>query len=195
MRWLLFATLLLTFPVMAQTPPRAAVRHRHELTRIAHAEWGLDAPIATFAAQIHQESAWNSNAISRVGARGMTQFMPGTTRWWCERRGIPAAQCLPHNPTWAMRAMVGYDKYLFERVYGNSEYDRMWAALRSYNGGLGHWRAEAWRAGSFERVRVDSACGKAKRSRVHCKENLGYPHRIIQVLQPIYDTWGRGVQP
>ena len=58
--------------------PSAANRWRADLTRAAHAQWGLDAPIAALAAQIHQESHWKSNAVSRVGAIGMAQFMPGT---------------------------------------------------------------------------------------------------------------------
>ena len=26
--------------------------------------------------------------------------------------------CLPYNPAWALRAMVGYDKFLFDRTPG-----------------------------------------------------------------------------
>lgn len=178
----------------AQELPRAAVKHRAELTRIAHAEWGLDAPIAAFAAQIHQESGWRADAVSRVGAQGMAQFMPATASWWCERLGMTAAACLPTNPTWAMRALVGYDRWLFERVRGATEADRMWAALRAYNGGLGHWQAEAKAAGSVARVAVDAACGQTRRHVSHCPENLGYPRRILLVLQPRYLGWGRGVQ-
>lgn len=178
----------------AQEVPRVAVKHRAELTRIAHAEWGLDAPIAAFAAQIHQESGWRPDAVSRVGAQGMAQFMPATASWWCERLGMAAAACVPTNPTWAMRALVGYDRWLFERVRGATEADRMWAALRAYNGGLGHWQAEARVAGSTARTAVDAACGQARRHVSHCPENLGYPRRILLVLQPRYLGWGRGVQ-
>lgn len=173
--------------------PREALKHRAELTRIAHAEWGLDAPVAAFAAQIHQESGWRADAVSRVGAQGMAQFMPATASWWCERLGMSAAACQPTNPTWAMRALVGYDRWLFERVRGATEGDRLWAALRAYNGGLGHWQAEAKSAGSTARAAVDAACGQARRHVSHCAENLGYPRRILLVLQPRYLGWGRGV--
>lgn len=178
----------------AQDIPRAALKHRADLTRIAHAEWGLNAPVAAFAAQVHQESGWNAAAVSRVGAQGMAQFMPATTRWWCGLSGTPAAQCSPTNPTWALRALVGYDRWLFDRVRGPSEGDRMWAALRAYNGGLGHWLNEARVARSDARPAVDTACGRASRSTVHCPENIGYPRRILLALQPRYLTWGRGVQ-
>ena len=180
----------------AQDVPRAALKHRADLTRAAHAAWGLDAPVAAFAAQIHQESGWNPEAVSRVGAVGMAQFMPATAQWWCEANRLGATECQPTNPTWAMRALVGYDRWLFDRVRGPSEFDRLWAALRAYNGGLGHWQQEAATIRpALDRQAVDSACGKARRHASFCPENLGYPRRILTLLQPRYLAWGRGVSP
>ena len=189
------ALLALALPVQAQVP-QAAQQYRALLVRTAHAVWGLDAPVAALAAQVHQESGWRPDAVSHVGARGMAQFMPATATWWCALNGLGAAACQPHNPTWALRALVGYDKYLFDRTpvrYG--ERDRMWVALRSYNGGLGHWQKEAAVSGTAQpsRSQVDAACGKARRAAVHCKENLGYPHHILVVLQPRYAAWGPGL--
>jgi soluble lytic murein transglycosylase-like protein len=179
----------------AQVPPEAA-RYRAELTRAAHAEWGLDAPIAALAAQVHQESGWNPQAVSQVGAAGLAQFMPATARWWCDSNGIGLAQCQPKNPTWALRALVGYDKYLFDRAPTRyTDRDRMHVALRAYNGGLGHWRAEA-KASGLPQPTVDqvaAACGLASRHLSHCRENLGYPARILGVLQPRYATWGKSL--
>ncbi|MDT4329795.1 transglycosylase SLT domain-containing protein [Methylomonas sp. MV1] len=174
--------------------PRAAWAYRGELTRVAHAEWGLDAPVAAFAAQIHQESGWNAQAVSRVGARGMAQFMPATAVWWCQVRRLPAEDCQPANPVWAMRALVGYDRWLYQRTKGG-EFDRYWAALRAYNGGLGHWLNEAKLAPSLKRAEVDGVCGAASRAAVHCAENLGYPRRILLTLQPLYVAWGGGLRP
>jgi soluble lytic murein transglycosylase-like protein len=188
--------LLGVLPLMAtaQEIPRAAHQYRAELTRVAHSTWGLDAPVAVFAAQIEQESGWNPEAVSRVGARGMAQFMPETARWWCEVNGLSAMACQPTTPAWALRALVGYDYWLYERVRAGSEFDRMWAALRAYNGGLGHWQLEAKNVfPAIDRRTVDGACGKARRSPRHCAENLRYPHRILLVLQPRYESWGRGV--
>lgn len=173
--------------------PRAALKYRTTLIRVAASEWGQDAPIAAFAAQVHQESGWNPRAVSHVGAQGMAQFMPATARWWCDLIGMSPVECQPANPTWALRALVGYDKWLYDRVRGASEGDRLWAALRAYNGGLGHWLAEAKAAGTWDRLPVDAACGQARRSRMHCPENLGYPRRILITLQPLYLGWGRGV--
>ncbi|RMX07457.1 lytic transglycosylase domain-containing protein [Allofranklinella schreckenbergeri] len=182
----------------AQTIPAAAQHYRRDLVRAAHSAWGLDAPIAVFAAQVHQESAWRPNAISHVGARGLAQFMPATARWWCERTGTPPDACLPHNPTWALRALVGYDRWLYERTPARySAFDRWWVALRAYNGGLGHWQREAAATGLAQpsRQRVDAACGQARRHASHCLENLGYPARILIALQPRYASWGQTVEP
>ena len=172
-------------PVQAQVPA-AAQQYRAQLVRTAHSVWGLDAPVAVFAAQVHQESAWKPEAISRVGAGGLAQFMPATASWWCDLNKIAPAACLPHNPAWALRALVGYNKYL---------YDRMWVALRAYNGGLGHWQREAVASGATQptREQVDAACGKARRAAVHCGENLQYPRRILNELQPRYSHWGPGL--
>lgn len=199
LRWLLalILAMLAAAPIgkalAGEDIPRVALKHRADLTRAAHTVWGLDAPIAVFAAQIHQESGWNPEAVSRVGARGMAQFMPDTARWWCDKNGLSAIDCQPTNPVWAMRALVGYDRWLFDRVRGPSEFDRLWAALRGYNGGLGHWQQEAATVRpALDRLAVDAACGKAHRHPSFCPENLGYPRRILTILQPRYLGWGRG---
>lgn len=182
-------------------PPAAAQRYRAQLLRAAHSQWGLDAPVAAMAAQVHQESGWNPAAVSRAGAQGMAQFMPATATWWCSRQASAhaAADCQPSNPTWALRALVGYDKWLWDRLPAGAaasttaDADRLWATLRAYNGGLGHWQAESAHAGSTARAAVDAACGTARRAKLHCVENLSYPHRIMNVLQPRYSGWGRAL--
>lgn len=191
--WVVALLLLLPAPAHAQVPA-AAAQYRAELTRAAHTQWGLNAPIPALAAQVHQESGWRADAVSRVGAQGMAQFMPSTASWWCDLNRLSAADCQPRNPTWALRALVGFDKYLFDRTPKRySERDRLWVALRGYNGGLGHWSAEAASTGLAQPTlaQVDAACGQARRHRTHCAENLGYPQRILNVLQPRYAAWGR----
>ena len=175
--------------------PQAAQQYRPLLTRTAHAVWGLNAPVAVFAAQLHQESAWRPGAVSHVGAQGLAQFMPATTQWIASLDPRLASQ-QPFNPAWALRALVTYDLWLYERAPARyTAHDRMWVALRSYNGGLGHWQKEAAATGLQRpaREQVDAACGKARRAVVHCRENLGYPQRILIDLQPRYLSWGPGV--
>ncbi len=191
---LVCALLALALPARAQVP-QAAQQYRAVLVRTAHAAWGLDAPVAVFAAQIHQESGWRPQAVSGVGAQGLAQFMPATTRWIAGMDAALAAQ-QPFSPAWALRALVTYDRWLYDRTPARyTPKDRMWVALRGYNGGLGHWQAEAAATGAARptRAQVDAACGRAKRAPVHCRENLDYPYRILVAIQPRYAAWGPGL--
>jgi len=177
----------------AETLPRAAVSYRAELTRIAHAEWGIDAPVAAFAAQIHQESNWNPSALSQVGAQGMAQFMPKTAQWWCGLKGVK--NCAPNNPAWALRALVGYDKYLWDRLPSSAPAtERLAMTLAAYNGGLS-WvardRALAVKSGSAGVAWFgDIERYNAGRSLPNFAENRAYPRRILRTLRPLYAAWG-----
>lgn len=198
------ALLAFALPTHAQTAwlapagaqvPQAAQQHRALLVRTAHAVWGLDAPVAVFAAQVHQESAWRPDAVSHVGAQGLAQFMPSSAKWIGSIDPALAAQ-QPFNVAWALRALVTYDRWLYDRAPARyTPRERMHVALRAYNGGLGHWQAEAAATGAAQPTlaQVDAACGKARRAAVHCRENLGYPYRILVVLQPRYAAWGPGL--
>jgi soluble lytic murein transglycosylase-like protein len=116
-RWALVAVLVLIvgIPLAALAEiPREAQHYRRDLTRNAHLVWGLDAPVATFGAQIHQESGWNPDARSPY-AFGLAQFTPDTAAWI----GSIDAE-LAHgdagNPVWALRALVRYDRWLWDRA-------------------------------------------------------------------------------
>lgn len=185
-------------PAAAQVPT-AALKHRAELTRNARAVWGLDAPVATFAAQIHQESAWRPDAVSRVGAEGMAQFMPATTQWIASIYPQTLGAAQPYNPSWAMRALVQYDAWLHQRIRAASPCERLAFVLSAYNGGLGWVDRDKKLAsskgldplvwfGSVERV-------NAGRSAANFKENRQYPQRILLRHEPLYVAagWGRGV--
>lgn len=175
--------------------PAAALRHRAELTRCARTVWGLDAPVATLAAQIHQESGWRADAVSPVGARGMAQFMPATGRWIAELYPELAAND-PFSPGWAMRALATYDRYLWDRVDARDDCHRMAMALSAYNGGLGWVRRDAKMAAGqglspnawWDHVETVNA----GRSAAAWKENRGYPRRILLTLEPLYIRAGFG---
>lgn len=193
----------LIFPIHVHsaeiTIPRAAEQHKATLTRAARAYWGLDAPVAVFAAQVHTESWWRNDTVSHVGAQGLAQFMPATARWLptvMPETGQPA----PFNPGWSLRALCAYDRYLFERVSAWSEYERMAFALSAYNGGLG-WvnrdKAKAKSLGKDERRWFDSVENvNAGRSRAAFAENRQYPRRILQQRQQVYAKagWGKGIE-
>lgn len=134
-------------PGLASDIPRAAERHRAELIRVSRAVWGLEAPVAVFAAQVHTESWWRNGTVSSAGAQGLAQFLPSTAEWLpravpeLEREAGPSA---PFNPGWALRACVTYDKYLWDRLAAKGTQkkaltpcNRMAFALSAYNGGMG----------------------------------------------------------
>ncbi len=180
----------------AEPIPAAAQRYRSEVIRAARCEVGLDAPVAVFAAQVEQESGWNPQAVSPVGARGLGQFMPGTARDMARTRPDlgPAS---PTNPGWAIRALVAYDLANLKRIRAASPSDAMAKALAAYNGGLGWvYRDEALAA----RQGLDPArwwgnveLANAGRSIAAKRENTGYPRQILLRRQPKYLAWGPGV--
>jgi soluble lytic murein transglycosylase-like protein len=196
-RWALALVLLLVvgLPLLALAQvPADAQRYRRDLVRAARYVFGAEAPVAVLAAQIHQESRWRADAVSPAGARGVAQFMPATAAWIAEAYPAELGNPEPHNPAWAVRALARYDRWLLERVQGRTDCDRLWAVLRGYNGGLGHWQREARLAvDAQDRRAVDAHCGQASRAPVHCAENLGYPRLILLKWQPLYASWGLGV--
>lgn len=194
------ALLGLDAPARAQGVPLAAQRHRAELTRNARAVMGLDAPVPLFAAQIHQESAWRDQVRSLAGAEGLAQFMPATAAWIAQRYPALAAN-EPFNPSWALRALVTYDAWLFARLRAANACERWAFALSAYNGGLG-WvnrdKALATRQGRDALVWFGSVEQvNAGRSAANWRENRGYPARILMVHQPRYVAagWGEAVCP
>jgi hypothetical protein len=200
--WLFLGLALLVAscqPAHAADVPRAAEQYRRTLVRAAHAEWGLDAPIATMAGQIHQESAWRANARSLVGAQGLAQFMPATADWMAELYPRSLGPAQPYNPGWALRAMVQFDRWLYVRNQANSECERWAFVLSGYNGGNG-WvnrdRRLASAKGADQLAWFDSVeRHNAGRSAANFRENRHYPRAILLRWEPLYAAagWGVGV--
>ncbi|HOV96774.1 MAG TPA: lytic transglycosylase domain-containing protein [Thermomonas sp.] len=90
--------------------------------RAAAREHGVDEAIVR--AIIHAESAFNPNALSRVGAQGLMQLMPGTAR----RFGVMDAFNAGQN----IRGGVQYLAWLLKRFNGNLS-----LAAAGYNAGEG----------------------------------------------------------
>lgn len=188
--------LLASVPAFGQIPDDAH-RYRYQLTRQARLVWGLGAPIATFAAQIHQESAWRADARSHVGASGLAQFMPKTATWIAGEYPDELAGAQPLNPAWAIRAMVRYMRWLWDRTIGLNDCEHMAFALSAYNGGLGNLNKEiasAERRG-FSTLRWFGHVEVAnERADWAWRENRGYPLRILTVLEPRYHAAGWGAK-
>lgn len=185
-------------PAHAEIPAQAE-RYRRDLTRIAQAEWGLDAPVATFAAQIHQESRWKFDAKSPVGAQGLGQVMPSTATWLAQTFPRALGKVEPFNPIWSMQALVSYDRWLASRIQASSSCEQAAMILSSYNGGLG-WvirdRKLASAKGADPLTWFDSVeHHNAGRSAANFRENRNYPRFILWHWEPLYVDagWGKGL--
>lgn len=183
-------------PGMRNWPPQAALQYRDDVIRNARLEWGLSAPVADFAAQLHQESGWRPDAISPAGAQGLAQFMPATADWISQL--IPMLSSRePFNPAWAIRALVSYDRWLWQRVSAASDCERMAMTLSGYNGGLG-WVQRDRRLASQKGLDSTRWFGhvatvNAGRNAASWRENRHYPQRILRELAPRYLTWEAAV--
>jgi len=177
--------------------PQDAWQYRSQLMQSAWRIHGPNAPTATLAAQIHQESAWRIRAVSWAGAEGLAQFMPGTSRDAAARW---PSDCEPANPFSSAWAFACRDRYMRSLKAPNmtgalSECDDWAFRLRAYNGGLGWIRKDraltamagdnpdSWRA-------VESYnSGRRKSAWI---ENTEYPARIYR-LESRYSGWGRAL--
>lgn len=192
--WLL---LLVSLTATAAEVPYAAKKYRFELTRGAQMVWGMDAPVATFASQITQESAWRENAQSPY-ASGLAQFTPDTARWIAGAYPAELSGADPFNPTWAIRALLRYDKHLWDRVTAVGPCNRMAMVMSAYNGGLGWLRRDI-------RYATDSGANPnrwwkhvehySNRAAWAFKENRDYPRKILVKWEPVFIAagWGIGV--
>lgn len=183
-----------TVLVVAPRAPRESLPYQRDLIRNARAVWGMMAPIATFAGQIHQESTWRADIVSHAGAEGLAQFMPATAKWIAGAYPQELGENQPRNPSWALRGLVRYDKHLWDRqAKWNTECDRMKFTLSDYNGGSG-WRMKRQQRssdpGSFEITGIINPGITSGNQR----ENQEYPQRIIHRWQPLYQPWGPGVK-
>ncbi|MEW6648169.1 MAG: transglycosylase SLT domain-containing protein [Pseudomonadota bacterium] len=175
--------------------PRAAAQHRRTLTAEAYRVWGLDAPVALFAGQVHQESAWNPQAQSPFAA-GIAQFTPATASW-IGTVDADLAEPAPFNPAWGLRALVIYDRWLYERISAATECDRWAMTLSSYNGGLG-WlnrdRKLASAQGADPARWWSHTELYSNRAAWAIRENRDYPRRILLRWAPLYEAsgWPRG---
>jgi len=176
--------------------PQAAQKYRRDLVRSAHLVWGIDAPIATFAGQIHQESGWKPNAQSKY-AGGLAQFTPATAEWIGDI-DPELVDPQPYNTTWALRALVRYDKFLYGRAGGATPCDAMWLSLWAYNGGEGWVRRDkmlAQQHGADPRVARQVEPFNAGRAASMFAENRHYSRAILLRFEPLYvkTAWGPGI--
>lgn len=184
-------------PPISTTPiPRAALQYQRTLISSARFVWGLNAPVAAMAAQVHQESGWRADARSAF-ASGLTQFTPDTADWISQRYSQELGENQPLNPSWALRALARYDKFLYDRQQtAATECDRWAFTLSGYNGGEG-WVNRDKRLAATRGADPSRWWGHVEKYSPRAvwafNENRDYPRRIILQRQPPYRAWGPGV--
>lgn len=178
----------------AQRLPERSIQYRQMVLAEGRRYWGPNANIALFAAQFHQESAWNNEAKSYVGAKGLGQFMPGTAvevhNRYADLKALPM-----YSPLWSIKALYLYDLQLYKAIkplrpngsiHPCSHYAMM---LSSYNGGLG-WlnrdRQLTIQAGKNPDIWWGSVEKYSRRASWAIKENRDYPVRIMLKHTQLY---------
>lgn len=175
--------------------PVQAERYHRDLVRSARYVFGMGAPVALLAGQVHQESAWNPQAKSAY-ASGLAQFTPATAKDMARLHPQDLGRGTPLDPRWALLALCIYDKTLYDAAaFAATEGDRWRFALWGYNGGWG-WvqkdRAKAKALGLDPNSAVDVAGVNNGRAPQYFWENRHYDVAIDR-HQRLYLSWGPGV--
>ncbi|MGO4699822.1 transglycosylase SLT domain-containing protein [Dyella sp. 2RAB6] len=173
--------------------PEASAMYRRWVEQAVTEEWGVDGSPARLAAQIHAESSWNAKARSPVGAEGLTQFMPATSKWIADKFPDKLGGFDPWDPQQAALAAAIYDRWLADRNPGTGACSTWSFALSAYNGGEGRLHAEQLLASKAGRDRgrwFGHVADMRARSPDAWRENRTYVHRILTVLEPAYINAG-----
>jgi len=121
-------------PAGASSPLRAGAvpaAYRSTIEQAAASCTGVPAPV--LAAQLQQESGWQPDAVSPVGAVGLAQFMPGTwTTYGVD--GNRDGRADPRDPVDAIWSAARYDCALRAMVHAVPG-DAVALTLAAYNAG------------------------------------------------------------
>jgi soluble lytic murein transglycosylase-like protein len=117
--------------------------------------------------------------------------MPATARWI---QGVYPLELAgdPLSPEWGIRALVRYDRHLWERTDALDGCERMAFTLASYNGGEG-WTRKRQRLSPTPLACLYATCEiNPGITPANQRENAAYPKRILLTLEPLYVEAGFG---
>ncbi|MDE2699360.1 MAG: transglycosylase SLT domain-containing protein [Gemmatimonadota bacterium] len=161
------------------------------LTKKYASQYGQDWRLIT--AQMYQESRFDPEAVSWVGAQGLMQVMPSTG----EQLGFTDL----HDPQESIHAGVKYMRQLINRFDHNLPMEvRIRFALASYNAGYGHvldarrlaremgWDSNRWFGNVEKAMRLLSQPDYYERARYgFCRG--GQPVHYVENIQNFYDAY------
>ena len=202
MKWRAFFLLLCLAscadPLEALSEPLASRPYKRIVISEVHRVWGLNAPVAVAAGQLEQESSWNKSAVSCCAA-GLAQFTSETaaaiSKSYPDRLGSGDV----FNPTWAVRALVTYDRDLGAGMaWAETSCDRWGFTLSAYNGGTNMLDRERELCNGSSGCDANAWFNNVERKRYRgvsaYRENRHYVRAIIFSTQAHYLTWGPTVE-
>ena len=101
-----------------------------DTVQAAAAEYGVD-PLLIWAV-MREESRYDPEALSYVGARGLMQVMPSTQEWIAEELGKEIAPGDAYDPETSIRMGAWFLRFLSDHFQGDVE-----LVIAAYNGGAG----------------------------------------------------------
>ena len=173
--------------------PALAYRLKRVLIGESHFWWGLEQRSTVFFAQIHQESRWEPDAKSKY-ASGLAQFTPDTAKWISDLYPADLGENNPLDERWAIRSLVKYDLWLFEKCPFAHDLDSRWRFLLSgYNGGIGWVSKDRTLAGENGKMMDRWTCNVehfSKRATWAFDENRDYVKKILDRWFLLYEKGG-----
>lgn len=171
------SALLRGLPLDAQAYPLGAVPEYPTL--------GPGVERALVYAIARQESAFDPNAVSPAGARGLMQFMPATARRTAERHGVPYSERrLLGDPFYSAKLGAAHLGDLMEDWGGSAA-----LAFAAYNAGPGHVRRWIERFGDPRSGEVDMIDWVEK---IPFPETRSYVQRVMENLVVYRHRLGTG---
>ena len=138
--------------------------------------WWPDFPFwKSWKAQLYQESRFDPEAISPVGARGLAQFMPATWQEVSQQLGYGIVS--PHIAKYAIEAGAYYmakQRKFWRKI---DDLDRHQLAQASYNAGAGNISKAHKACNGADHWRVIAGC-LPKITGKHSRETITYIERI-----------------
>lgn len=118
------------------------IRRYGRVAMSAAIERGVDPDLLM--GQVMVESSWNPQAVSKTGAVGFLQIMPGTGEWIAEKSGLPNDR---YDPVNNLRMGAWLIRYLYDRWGGD------WTlAFAAYLGGSGNVQKALGNTGTIPQV-------------------------------------------